>query len=221
MKKTVILILVALGFIFYFDACVHKTSEEIGPDTTSYRVSPITPKIDTICFSSDILPLIIATCSKPGCHLLNSYSTIMQVVRKGNATKSDLYKYAKNGSSEMINPGTQQQLIKLDTASLARIAKWINQGAVNSVCGGCDTIGVKYSTHIKPIITNNCLGCHSTSGTLLATYDNVKAKVTDGKLYCSITWSTGCTKMPQGGSKLSDCQIRAVKIWIDAGAPNN
>ena len=209
--------------MFYFDGCVHKPSEAIGPymDTATYHgvIPVVPPKVDTICFSSDILPLVIATCSKPGCHNLTTYATVMQVVKAGNATGSNLYRYAKNGSSEMRN--STQQLIKLDTASLAKIAKWINQGAKNSICGGCDTIGVKYSTHIQPLIKNNCLGCHTSSGTLLTTYDNVKAKVTDGKLYGSITWSTGFTKMPQGGSKLSDCQIRAVKIWIDAGAPNN
>lgn len=218
MRKIAILFVSALVILFVADSCKHKPTEELIPgDTSTYL--PVTKPNDTICFSSDILPLVIATCSKPGCHALNSYASVMQVVRAGKATSSDLYRYAKYGSSEMVV--YPQTLIPLDTASLSKIAKWINQGAVNSICNNCDTVNVKYSTHIQPLLTQNCTGCHTSSGTLLATYAQVKAKVDDGKLYCSISWNTGCLKMPQGGAKLSDCKIRAVKMWIDAGAPNN
>jgi hypothetical protein len=27
--------------------------------------------------------------------------------------------------------------------------------------------------------------------------------------------------MPVGGSRLSDCDISKIQIWVDAGAPNN
>ena len=102
------------------------------------------------------------------------------------------------------------------------IQKWINEGAQNSICNNCDTMNVKFSSHISPFIQKNCLGCHSgTALTLLSNYSQIKTTIDNGKLYCAITHSTGCQPMPQGGVKLADCKIRMVKIWIDSGAVNN
>jgi len=204
------------------EGCKHQPNDELLEDLNNPITNPVvTPKPpDTICFSSDILPLVIATCSKPGCHNFTNYNQVMQVVRAGKPNSSELYYYAKYGSSEMRT--STQRLTTLDTTSLNKIYKWISQGAVNSICNTCDTVNVKYSTHIKPIIQQNCIGCHNTSGTLLNTYDQVKAKVTDGKLYGTINWLTGFQKMPQNStSKLADCKLRAIQMWIDAGALNN
>ena len=231
MKGNLTLLLLAIFFIVSLERCKHNATEEVIPVKLSggtNNPNPITPPHDTLCFSSDILPLVIATCAKPGCHdaathkdgyNFTNYTNIRNAIALGNPSQSIIYYYAKYGSSQMRN--TTQTLVKLDTASLSKIAKWINTGAINSICNNCDTVNVKYSTHIQPIITQNCLGCHSSTGTLLTNYTQVNAKVTDGKLYCSITWSSGCLQMPRGGAKLSDCKIRAIKMWIDSGAPNN
>lgn len=187
----------------------------------------ITPYAGTVCFSSDILPLVISTCAKPGCHDatyhrenldLTNYNSI-----RNDALSGDLMKYSRYGSSEMsTNNPSAQTLTTLDFKSLSMIQKWIDDGAPNSICDNCDTVNVKYSSHILPFIQKNCLGCHSGSAvTQLTNYSQVKATVDNGKLYCVITQSTGCLPMPQGGSKSSDCKIRMVKMWIDAGAINN
>lgn len=187
----------------------------------------ITPYAGTVCFSSDILPLVISTCAKPGCHDatyhrenldLTNYNSI-----RNDALSGDLMRYSRYGSSEMsTNNPSAQTLTSLDFKSLSMIQKWIDDGAPNSICDNCDTLNVKYSTHILPFIQKNCLGCHSGSAvTQLTNYSQVKATVDNGKLYCVITQSAGCLPMPQGGSKSSDCKIRMVKMWIDAGAINN
>jgi hypothetical protein len=90
----------------------------------------------------------------------------------------------------------------------------------------CDTSNVTFSGDVFPIIQNSCLsGCHSGSspsaGITLSTYAGVKAKVTDNRLYGSITHASGFSAMPKGGSKLTDCNLSKIKAWIDAGAPNN
>jgi len=217
--------------IFLLAMCKHLPTEEVLPVNTS-RNNPVAPQKDTICFSSDILPLIISTCAKPGCHdatyrkegyNLTTYSGIMQLVWAGNANNSALYSYAKYGASQMhISYPSSQTLTKItDTTSLNKLLKWINQGAVNSICNNCDTTNVKFSTHVWPLIQSNCLGCHLSSTTLLTNYSQVKTVADNGKLYCAISWAGSCQNMPQGGVKLSDCKIRAVKIWIDAGSPNN
>jgi hypothetical protein len=52
-------------------------------------------------------------------------------------------------------------------------------------------------------------------------YSNVKAKVTDGRLFGAINHSPGYAPMPDGQPKMDQCDINKVKTWIDAGAPNN
>ncbi len=90
----------------------------------------------------------------------------------------------------------------------------------------CDTTNVKYSVTVTSILQNyGCLGCHSGAGSSgnirLDSYSAVKQLADNGKLYGSITWSSGFSPMPKGGAKMSTCDISKIKAWIDAGAPNN
>ena len=231
MKSKLSILLLAIFFIIILERCKHNPTEEVTPINLlgNNGGGSVTPPRDTVCFSSDILPLIISTCAKPGCHdaitrkdgkNYTTYTNIRNAVVVGKPTQSAIYYYALHGSSQMRN--TTQSLVILDTASLAKIARWINEGALNSICNNCDTVNVKYSTHIKPLIQSYCAGCHtSTSGTLLTNYTQVNTTISNGKFYCAINQTTGCLPMPQGGAKLSACKIRMVKIWIDAGALNN
>ncbi|TAL40818.1 MAG: hypothetical protein EPN92_13965 [Chitinophagaceae bacterium] len=90
----------------------------------------------------------------------------------------------------------------------------------------CDTSNVTYSATIVPILQNSgCLGCHSgvsASGSIrLDSYNYLITQATNGKLYGTITHSTGYIPMPQGGNKMLPCDISKIKAWIDAGTPNN
>jgi hypothetical protein len=92
----------------------------------------------------------------------------------------------------------------------------------------CDTSNVTYSSTIRGIInTYGCLqsSCHGGtspgSGFKLDSYEGVKAKVTDGRLFGAINHSPGFAAMPQNAGKMNQCDIDKVKAWIDAGAPNN
>ena len=91
---------------------------------------------------------------------------------------------------------------------------------------GCDTVNMKFATNIKPILQNNCYACHSNanfsiSGIKLEEYADLKTHVSDGDVMGTITHAAGYPAMPQGGPKLSDCDINKIKAWIDRGAPNN
>lgn len=92
--------------------------------------------------------------------------------------------------------------------------------------GSCDTTGVNYSGSVVSLLqSNGCTGCHSgssPSGNIsLDGYNNVRAAALNGKLYGSINHSAGYSPMPQGGNKMTDCNIRQIKAWIDGGAINN
>ncbi|MEO6584436.1 MAG: hypothetical protein ABIO05_08935 [Ferruginibacter sp.] len=92
----------------------------------------------------------------------------------------------------------------------------------NSVC---DTIAVKYSTTVLPIISASCYSCHAGSfpsgGIKVDTYNDLRALALNGKLYGTISYSAGYQPMPKNLPQLSACKIATIKVWIDAGAPNN
>lgn len=89
----------------------------------------------------------------------------------------------------------------------------------------CDTANVTYSTTIAPILSNNCLSCHSnaSAGTLgnnlrLENYADVMANAT--AVAGSIKHSGSYSPMPKNGGKLKDCSIKQFDIWIRKGMPN-
>jgi hypothetical protein len=84
---------------------------------------------------------------------------------------------------------------------------------------------VLYGQHVLPILQQYCYGCHSGSSPggniAMGTWSADNAIALNGKLYGSIAWAGGYAAMPQGGSKLTACNIELIKKWIDSGAPNN
>lgn len=89
----------------------------------------------------------------------------------------------------------------------------------------CDTTGVTYSNTVAPLMQAQCVSCHSASfasgNIALDTYSAVKTSALNGSLYGSINYSGGFSPMPQGGNKMNACSIQKIKVWVDAGAPNN
>jgi hypothetical protein len=85
---------------------------------------------------------------------------------------------------------------------------------------------VTYTNTIAPILTaNGCTGCHSGSrpdgGHNLTIYSGVKTVADNGRLWGAVNHLEGFKPMPQGGGKISACDIKRLKAWMDAGAPNN
>jgi len=95
------------------------------------------------------------------------------------------------------------------------------------VAVSCDTANMRYSTHVAPLITINCLnlGCHTSGnpsgGINLQSYANVMAVIPGDKLINALQYKTGGSKnMPPTG-KLSACDVSKVDAWIKRGYPNN
>jgi cytochrome c553 len=91
----------------------------------------------------------------------------------------------------------------------------------------CDTVGMKYSANIVPILQANCYSCHGngstggSGGISLDGYANLKLWADNGYLVGNITHASGYVAMPYGGGKLSDCDINKIIAWIHQGEPNN
>jgi hypothetical protein len=58
-------------------------------------------------------------------------------------------------------------------------------------------------------------------GVDLSNYNGVATVAVSGTLIGTITHAPGFSAMPQGGNKLSDCEITQIQKWINSGALNN
>jgi len=181
-----------------------------------------------ICFQENVLPIFVSKCSMKGCHNsvdkeaeydFSNYEGIMKGVKANHPLLSDVYTNINGGNPSMPVGG------KLTAKEVSYIKLWIKMGAHNtSNCSNCDTTNFTYTAVIKPIMTNWCVGCHSSTdangGFNLSNYSGVAASVANNKLMGSIQQLSGYSPMPQG-SKLSDCDIKLIGKWVSAGYPNN
>ena len=89
----------------------------------------------------------------------------------------------------------------------------------------CDTTNVTFSSDVWPVINTNCTACHSgaaPSGNIrLSNYDEIVIQANNGNLIGAITHAQGYSRMPKGGNQLPSCDITHIKVWINAGTPDN
>jgi hypothetical protein len=199
------------------------------------------PTSDSVCFKQIILPMIVSNCAMPACHdglssgeedelsALNSHTTIISGgVVPYYPEESSVYLTVISEGEDVMPPLPKTPLTP---AQKALLYKWIADGALNSDCpnANCDTTGtIGYTAQIKPIMDNNCVSCHndaSTSGGVnLDGYSNVQlygSTLRSGTpiLLGVIRQMSGFKIMPPG-SKLDDCTIRKIELWIGQGMPN-
>lgn len=194
------------------------------------------PVYPEVCFESDVLPIFQNNCTMAGCHnqvdaeedvILTNYENIMNAgIEAGYTGRSEVYKVLLGGENPMPPDG------KLSDNQILIIRSWIENGAENTTgcgisdsntAGPCDTINVKYSTFIKPLFDVACVSCHSPdSGTDLSTYGALSGFLSGDaqKLLDNINYVGGSDPMPPTG-KLDECTLKKIKIWIQAGYPNN
>jgi uncharacterized membrane protein len=229
MKKFFLLLLIAAGLLF---ACKHQVINPgdnggSGIDTTGnggFDTSSV------VCFEAAVLPIFQSSCAQAGCHdagtkqegyVLNSYKNIMKKgINPGDPNGSKIFEEIVDGN---MPPTGYTQLTK---EQISTIKQWILEGANNTTnCSECDTAVFTYSVAVKGIMQNSCVACHSATlmngGVDLSTYNGVKSVAIAGTLIGTITHASGYSPMPQGGNKLSDCEITQIQKWIDDGTPNN
>jgi len=193
---------------------------------------------DSVYFQNVILPLFVTNCAVSNCHdaqthkegiVLDSYINIMMTgdIRAFDPNHGKIYRYITTTNTDDRMPPSPRNALSPTDAGL--IAKWINQGALNNACYGgndnCDTSNVTYSGTIAPLLQSRCTGCHSGSypgGNInLTAHSGVQAVALNGHLLGSINHNYGYSAMPKNLSKLPDCQIAQVRIWIENGSLNN
>lgn len=230
MKRVVLLCMVAAGFLF---ACKHQVINptDNGTDNGSGDTTGNGSNDDTlICFESEVLPIFQSSCAKSGCHdagtheegyVFDSYANIVRKgIDPGRPNDSKVFEEIESGD---MPPNGEPNLTN---DQIATIKQWILEGAKNTTnCSSCDASVFTYSGAVQPIMANNCVACHSATlqngGVNLSTYTGVKAAANSGALIGTISHAAGFSPMPQGGNKLSDCNIEQIQKWIDDGMKNN
>jgi hypothetical protein len=100
-----------------------------------------------------------------------------------------------------------------------------DKGILEPLSNCTDTVNVSFAAKVRPLLQANCFSCHgngSNEGNVsLNSYEQVKQFAISGRLLGSISHSSGFSPMPIGGGKLSDCNITAVRVWIEEGMLNN
>jgi ribosomal protein S16 len=216
LKKTIALTF--LSSLFFLYSCKHDPI--------------LTPGTAEVCFDSQVLPVIQSSCAKSGCHdgsgeqqALTNYNEILGLVSPGNPLQSELYTViTANPNLGNIMPPKPDS--PLNSSQIDNIEIWILQGANPTTCTvECDTVNVTFTGSIQPINDTYCKGCHSGSnpsgGIMLIDYTTIKAAVEGGRYLGAIEQLAGFKPMPQGGSKLPDCNIVQINKWINQGMPNN
>ncbi len=214
---------ILFSFIF-FSSCTHDPVDS--------------GMLDTVCFDSEIFPLLHLSCGTSGCHdsltkaegfAATDYASILALVTPGNPRKSELYKVITNINGEnFMPPGNPLSLYERNL-----IQVWISQGALNTECleVNCDTLNViSFANQVFPILQSNCTRCHNTppgnGGILLNNYENIvsSAELMQNDtpiLIGALRYLDGFAPMPPGGNQLDECSIRIIERWIDQGTPDN
>lgn len=96
--------------------------------------------------------------------------------------------------------------------------------------GICDTADVKYSQQISYILSTKCYDCHdnanaplSGNGVSFEGYSNISGYLdfSSSVFLSAIKHQPPFVPMPKDRPKLSECDIRTIEIWIQAGYPDN
>lgn len=207
------------------------TTPPFMPDLTN--LDPNEPCPDGIInFKREIQPIISSNCAFSGCHdaitaeedvVLDTYENIMKEVEPFNPNNSPLYEYLITPDQDEVMPPPPYDL--LTNAQINLIKSWINQGALDLDCGGCDTTNVTFSGDVYPIMQAQCLVCHNDNrqdgGINLDSYDLIKSHGANGKLMGTIEHLSGYNPMPPSGVKMDQCFIDQLNAWINDGMPNN
>lgn len=94
----------------------------------------------------------------------------------------------------------------------------------------CESSSVSFNREIVPILESFCYSCHDlTNAPSLGNGINLEghfnfskyAKDETDKLIGSLKWDGRGSPMPQNGSKLDDCSINRIEVWIEEGRLNN
>lgn len=111
-------------------------------------------------------------------------------------------------------------LAALLTIFLAQTSCYYDNEAEQYGVTTCDTVAVSYSQDILPIITANCISCHTPGGqqesSPFTSYEQIRDY--SAAMVERVNGIGGV--MPPSGA-MSECNQNKIEAWVNAGALNN
>lgn len=232
-KKNNFIFFSILSIVCFQLACEH---DEIDNPALSENSNSDLCDSSQVYFQNDILPVFTSNCAFSGCHdagtatnglILTSYENIIQsgVIEAGKPDSSELFRrITETDPAERMPLGAAP----LPPQLIEDIRQWILEGAENSSCEektNCENINSSYSKAILPIIQRKCLGCHSANrpggGINFSSFEGVQEAAQNLSILNAVLHAPSFKAMPLGGEPLPPCEIEAIRIWTNQGAPNN
>jgi hypothetical protein len=202
--------------------------------------------MDSVCFDTQVFPILKSSCGKPGCHDgrseegfdASNHGTILQSVTPGDPRGSSLYKVITSINGEHMMP-PDRPLTQLQRSI---IEVWIAQGAKNIVCKFDTTQGggtngsdsVCFVQKILPLIISNCAMASCHDGTAqgeedlypLISYATIRQHVTafnptSSSVYRAVNGQGEEFMPPPPKSPLTAVQKELLRKWIAEGAINS
>ena len=182
--------------------------------------------LDTVCFDTQIFPMISSSCALSNCHdagshhgefQATSYTNILKLVTPGNPGASTLYNIVTSTNLPNYMPPYGHPPLNVTQRTLLEV--WIAQGALDTKCSSVTTIGVTggngggktatdsvcFSGTVLPIILSNCAvtGCHDGTNRELSAYTSyntimslITSKDTTKSRLSSVIKGQGSDRMP-------------------------
>jgi hypothetical protein len=203
---------------------------------------------DTICFDTQVLPLIQNSCGISGCHdaltaeegfIAVNYESILSEVEPGDPSNSKLYTVTTDIWGENLMPPDNP----LSASQRNIIQIWIAQGAKNTVCDTAGSGGngnlddsICFVQDILPIFSSSCgtTGCHDAvthyDSYNLTDYPSIMSDdegiipfdPESSKFFEVITEDDLDDRMPPPPrTALTTEQISMLRSWIEDGALNS
>ena len=84
----------------------------------------------------------------------------------------------------------------------------------------CSVVETYYNENVAPILSSNCIGCHSggtaSAGLHLDSYTSVYSAIKSGNILDRVNRNNGDNGfMPQGGQKLSNANLEILQTFFD------
>jgi len=91
----------------------------------------------------------------------------------------------------------------------------------------CDTTNITFKAKVVPVLKEHCYKCHSNAvaadnGAGIRLEDYVDVKLRLNRVYGAITHQDNFLPMPKDmTTKIDTCQIKIIRIWMEAGGLDN
>jgi mono/diheme cytochrome c family protein len=191
---------VSVYFLFFpLQSCKH---DPVGLD-----------KLDTVCFKTQVAPLLEAQCSEchsgthpKGNYVIDSvYADVIKLVKAGSPWSSKLYTIVSSPNNPNMMPPNKS----LTKNQLTILEVWIAQGAMNTLCSSDTANQAIASTDGTVLYATYCANCHG----ILATSSKIGFSATQIQ--------TGINTVPdmKSLSILSTAQKQAIADAL-AGTPD-